>query len=80
MINPTSCNFRLVFTRNDNFNNENLTKLEPFKAFFEMSAAENDKKNKNKNKPTTNRDVYNSSSNFIDSRGPIQYKDAIFPV
>ena len=32
--------------RNDNSNSENLTKLEPFKAFFEMAAVEYDKKKK----------------------------------
>ena len=36
--------FGWVFTRIENFNNENRTKLEPFMAFFKTSARENDKK------------------------------------
>ena len=58
MANPPLVIFGWVFTINDN-NNENFTKLEPFNPFFEMSAAENDKKN---------RDFYNSASNFKDSQ------------
>ena len=45
ILKPTSfVIFGWVFTRNDNSNNANLTKLKPFKVFFEMSAAKNDKK------------------------------------
>ena len=42
--NPHLVIFDWVFTRNDNFNNENCIKLEPFMAFYKMSAIENDKK------------------------------------
>ena len=61
IVQPMTCNIRFGLYENDNISNKNPAKLEPYKALFEISAADIDQKKHNN-------DVYNSSSNFIDSQ------------